>query len=309
MIETDQRKAFLKEETKCDFTVSTFRKQIWLKELEMFEAFRTICEKNELTYYLTGGSLLGAVRHQGFIPWDDDFDVGMPREDYEKFIKIAAKELRYPLMLQTHETDPEFLSCHAKIRNVETTAIRYDEWADEHQFCQGIFFDIFPYDNIPDGKLTQKIHRFRAQFYRHILNNGPLFNRKRSTFFRKLAYAFSMVFCLFIPVEKQFEIHEKVCQKYNKKKTKRWGLVSTFYEFPNLYYNKEDFKEVITVPFEYTDAQIPAAYDSVLKTQYGDWHKLVKGSNCHGEVFFDVDKSWKEYINQFEKYKETNQII
>ncbi len=300
---------FLREETICDFFVSSTRKQIWLKEIEMFELFKSICEKYGLTYYLAGGTLLGAVRHKGFIPWDDDFDVGMPREDYEKFLVAAANEIRYPFILQTFGTDSEFLSCHAKIRNDETTGIRYMEWFDEHSFSQGIFFDIFPYDNIPDGKLKYKLHYARAQFYRHTLNNGPLCKRKRLTLRRKLAYAFCKVVGVFIPAKKQYYKHEKICRKYNGKQTERWGPASTFYEFPKLYYKREDFKNVIEVPFEFTTAKIPADYDSVLTTQYGDWHKIVRGSNYHGETFFDVNKSWKEYIHKYEEYKDKNQTI
>lgn len=300
---------FLKPEVLCDFSVSELRKMIWLRELEMFDAFQAICERHGLTYYLGGGTLLGAARHQGFIPWDDDFDVGMPRADYEEFLKYAEAELPAPILLQTHDTEPGFLSCHAKLRNPETTGIRYREWPDGHDYCQGIFFDIFPYDNIPDGKLRRKLHRFREQFLRKLLNNGPLYTRQRKSLFRKLAHWFSMAVNVFFPVERVFRDHEKICQKYNSVETADWGPVSALYDNEKTYYRRSDFTQTAELVFEGLQAKVPSDWDNVLRAQYGDWHQFVKSDSIHGEVFFDVDKPWTEYIDRFEEYKNYPQVI
>ena len=300
---------FLEPETRCDFYVSEMRKKIWLYELEMFDIFAGICERHGFTYYLGGGSLLGAARHEGFIPWDDDFDVGMPRADYEEFLKVAKDEIPAPFLLQTHETEPGYLSCHAKLRHPDTTGIRYREWPDRHEYCQGIFFDIFPYDNIPDGKLRRKVHRFREQFLRKLLNNGPLYSRQRTSLFRKLAHWFSMFVNLFFPVEKVYQAHEKICQKYNSVETEYWGPVSALYYNEKTYYKRADFPNEKELFFETIPAKVPGNYDSVLSSQYGDWHQFVKSDSIHGEVFFDVDKPWTEYIDRFSEFENFQQKI
>ena len=83
----------LEEEVLCGFKVSSERKKVWQTELEMVKLFKNICEANNLKYFASGGTLIGAVRHNGFIPWDDDIDLMMPREDYEKFLDIAQNYL------------------------------------------------------------------------------------------------------------------------------------------------------------------------------------------------------------------------
>ena len=90
-------------------------------ELEMLRSFIEVCKELDLKYYLLGGTLLGAVRHKGFIPWDDDIDIGMPRKDYEVFISKAQNLLPVHLFVQTFQTDPQFPSAYCKIRNSNTT--------------------------------------------------------------------------------------------------------------------------------------------------------------------------------------------
>ena len=113
-------------------------------ELEMLKEFIAVCEKHTLSYFLIGGTALGAVRHGGFIPWDDDIDIGMPRDDYEKFLTVAQNNLSHGLFLQTYETDPEYLQCFAKIRNSNTTFL--ESSAARLKINHGVFIDIFPLD-------------------------------------------------------------------------------------------------------------------------------------------------------------------
>ena len=123
-------------------------------EIQMFRHFLDICNRLHLRYYLLGGTLLGAVRHQGFIPWDDDIDVGMPREDYEVFLKEAPLLLPNNLFVQTIWSDKEYLHCFAKIRNCDTTYI--ETTSAKRKMNHGVFIDVFPLDYYPSDKLAQK---------------------------------------------------------------------------------------------------------------------------------------------------------
>lgn len=122
-------------------------RRLQLAELEILDEFVHVCEKYGLRYYLVGGTLLGAVRHQGFIPWDDDIDVAMPREDYDRFADVAASELGPQYFYQSPETDPYYFLTYAKMRKNGTEI--YEERFKNARFHKGIFIDIFPLDFCP----------------------------------------------------------------------------------------------------------------------------------------------------------------
>ena len=137
---------FFKEEVRCEYIVSAEMKRIWAVLLDMYLSFAEVCEKYGLKYFVIGGTLLGAIRHEGFIPWDDDLDVGMMREDYEKFLRIASNEFQEPLFFQTPYTDDGYFVSWVKIRNSSTTGL--SRATCHRRFNQGLYLDIFPIDYI-----------------------------------------------------------------------------------------------------------------------------------------------------------------
>ena len=144
---------FLEEEERNGFLVTRERKKLWIVILDLFLEFKRVCDKYGLRYYPCYGFLLGAVRHHGFIPWDDDLDVCMPRNDYERFLKLSY-EFRNPYFLQIPETDPGYFYGMAKIRNSNTTAII--QMFHYQGFNHGVWFSVFPMDNwVLDGGETQ----------------------------------------------------------------------------------------------------------------------------------------------------------
>lgn len=108
---------FLEEEIRDEFLVDVKRKQVWAVELDLFLKFVTVCRKYNLRYYADSGTLLGAVRHQGFIPWDDDMDFVMFRDDYDKLCEVGEKEFGHPYFFQSERTDPGTIRGHIQIRN------------------------------------------------------------------------------------------------------------------------------------------------------------------------------------------------
>ena len=116
-------KKFFEEEVRSGYLVTTQMKKVWACQLEILEKFKQVCDKHGLTFWLESGTLIGAVRHKGYIPWDDDIDVCMMREDYDKLVKIAQEEFTHPLVFQTAYTEKDFIRGHAQIRNVNTSAI------------------------------------------------------------------------------------------------------------------------------------------------------------------------------------------
>lgn len=154
--------------------LDSFRKT----QLRLLDAFKSICDKHELTYWIDFGTLLGAVRSKGFIPWDDDLDISMPMDDYNKFLEIAEKELPYDIFLQTPKTDPTFRECFTKLRDCYSTMIEHhetEEWLKTHQYHRGIFIDIFP------SYLYPKMPRL----FRKILMRTTVRSRSKAVVFKR----------------------------------------------------------------------------------------------------------------------------
>lgn len=121
------------------------------KELDMVKEFLKICEKHNLKYFMAGGTFLGAVRHKGFIPWDDDVDLGMYRDDYEKFLDIAKRELPYPYEVHTYRNCKEHHYYFSHIIDVRYKVRRMGSLDKREEY---VWIDIFPYDGLPKGRLS-----------------------------------------------------------------------------------------------------------------------------------------------------------
>ena len=293
---------FLQEETRSGFLVTTKRKKVWLRELEIMQQFINICEKHNLRYILADGSLLGAVRHQGFIPWDDDMDVGMPRKDYEEFLKIAKDELEYPFLLDDFETNKEMASGFARIRNNETTAFRRDVSTYKFPNQAGIFIDIFPYDNIPDNKFKRKLHQKRVYILKRLVNNSPLYGHDLPMSFpRKCFLMMDTILCKFIKPEKIYNHFQRVCQKYNNKDCKL-SVYAVFDYKERFYVENKSFDDCQMAKFEFLNARIPSNYDVILTREYGDYHKFVIGTQTHDVAYFDTEVGFKNFEKDYLKF-------
>ena len=147
-------------------------------QLNMLIEFDKICRRNNIKYILDAGTLLGAVRHKGFIPWDDDIDVRMLRDDYEKFCVVANKELPETMFFQNYKNDKGYPWMYSKIRMKGTKAVRIGQ--DRLNMEEGIYMDIFPCDGVPDDNKKKKKH-----------NIWKLMPPNRSN-------SFTIMFCIFL---------------------------------------------------------------------------------------------------------------
>ena len=141
---------FLKEEVRCGFTVPELMKRTWAAEMKVLETLQEFFKKHNLTYFVECGTLLGAVRHQGFVPWDDDIDICMKREDYMRFLELAD-QLPYPLSVKSIYNNDSFKNFHAVVSNSRSDSLDWDEERTEMYYgCPFIInIDVFPFDYIP----------------------------------------------------------------------------------------------------------------------------------------------------------------
>lgn len=187
---------------------------LWEASLDIYRHIAIICEKHQLRYYATDGTALGAVRHKGFIPWDDDLDVSMPRPDYEKFIKIAERELPGYLKFANWKNTPEIDLLFGKIQETRRDVVESLEKSMGIVLSNGLFVDIFPIDGFPNGKLN--VWRIQVEDFilRQILwyRSAPM-NAKLPRW-KKCAKIF--MGCLFSFIMPKLRTRQDILCKYEK---------------------------------------------------------------------------------------------
>lgn len=278
---------FLEEETRNGYHISSKTKKIWACQLDILEKFKEVCEKHELTYWLDSGTLLGAIRHEGYIPWDDDIDVIMLRKDYDRLVSIAQYEFHHPYIFQTAYTEKNFVRGHAQIRNVTTTGIIPCEI--NKSFNQGIFIDVFVLDYIPNDEeeyLRQEKSAGNKRFYLEILAT-PLkdFKANLTRVFKALKLRYKY------PTKKAFNdlymAYEDVFRA--NKEDECTHLATSAWKYRSFKRDKRFYNGTVTKKFEYLELPVPAGYDELLTTLYGDYMTPVEAPSQHGEVIFDTE--------------------
>lgn len=280
--------------------MSNNREELFLCLTDILKEFDRVCTKNNLKYYLFAGTLLGAIRHKGIIPWDDDIDVAMPRSDYNKLLKLPAIEFGEKYFLQTPATDKGYHKAFAKLRNSDTTEIPYVDAAFDYN--HGVFIDIFPLDEVPNDrekfekqlskmKICVKLLHFAGRMDSGIGVLG--LNKSKKILYTLLWFPFKMSI---FNSEKVFSKYNELCAKFEGTGNDRIGTIAFSFESERFIYAKKDFDQIIRVPFENISAVAPMNYDSILRKTYGEYMKPVKQKSEHGDVILDLTVSYKKYI-------------
>ncbi len=279
------------EEIRDWFKVISNRKKVWNIELWLLEELKKICKRHNIWYYADWGTLLWAIRHDWFIPWDDDIDLVMFREDYEKFSKIAEKELPdYIKLWKYHEW-------FSKLVNINTTAL-WDDNRWDSDYLGWIWIDIFPIDYASKFMIINKIKNIVLLFLRMILDSQKsyrLIDRMKGWKFFLLKvskFFFKRFDCL-----KLLQLYDKI----NKKVFFKWKDVYSAW-FVYRYFPKNIYDKSHTVKFENTTINIPDWYDVYLRTSYGNYMKPVISQWWH-HCRYSVDESYKNIIKWFDKSK------
>ena len=265
-------------------------------ELEMLKEFIRICKKHNLRYYLLGGSCLGAVRHKGFIPWDDDIDVGMPRSDYDIFMEIAQSELPNHLFLQNYNTDPQCPYVFAKLRNSSTTYI--EKSVENFEINHGIYIDIFPLDGFTENKWKRKKFFFKNKIYKYRIAktfNYEKFAKKKNIFKRIISAFFDCIISIYYrnlskTIKKQDKLHRLFCfEKSNlvANHSGAWGKKEIVL--------KEYFGEGIYAIFEGIEVCLPKNYDKYLTSLYGDYMTPPPPEKRIGHHYYKVVDTTKPF--------------
>lgn len=252
---------------KEEFTNDTLRR-LQLTQVEILDEIVRICEKFNLRYYLTGGTLLGAIRHNGFIPWDDDLDIAMPREDYDKFIELCKTQLDDKYYLHCHETDNNYWLIFAKIRKKGTELNESN--IKDLSVQKGIYVDIFPLDNAKkEDCFSKRVKTKTIKFLYTLIYNKIGIETKKSGLIKCILF-FAKPFSIgFLS-----RLADKLMRSENRRETAYYVNYGSNYNTVKQTIPKDKYEPSVKLKFEERDYLAPKDYDYVLRRVYKDYMQL-----------------------------------
>lgn len=261
-------------------------RRLQLEELAMAKQVLSVCRKHDIEVFALGGTLLGAIRHKGFIPWDDDLDLGMKREDYERFLSIAEQEFQPPLSVHTCYNDPSFLYPYIRIQNSD-----YGLQRDytKNKTVQDLWVDIFPLDGVPaEGRRRQQWERGLTVLrgLRNLSCFDVLVNvNRRFKGAKGVIYKLGMNTGIqhLLPTNTILRAIDRMLKSYDLSKEALIGNPMGGHWFHEVF-PKHVYDGVVMLPFEDIELPCPTGYVEILKTMYGNYMELPPEDqrNWHG---------------------------
>jgi lipopolysaccharide cholinephosphotransferase len=290
--------SYFEEEVRCDFKIVPMMKRCWAASMEILMQIDRICRRHGIKYRAAYGTLLGAVRHHGFIPWDDDIDIAMLRQDYMRFLKIAETELPAPMKLQSIYTDAGHSQPLSSVLN--RTDVGKNEAINEFYFgCPFICcVDIFPFDYLPanDEELDVFLNLYTICYdvcmdFDKLFKNGELAEKiDILTEYSKVPIDYDRSILSGINESnadhllrapevialknKLFRLLDSIASMYGPEDSDRVGSVHEQITHARKIMSTDAMTETSYQPFEMIEVPVPFKYEELLKQNYGDWQVL-----------------------------------
>lgn len=303
------KKDFFCDEVRDGFMVPAMVKEAWGAQLEVLSVIDSICKKHNIPYWADWGTLLGAVRHGGFIPWDDDLDISMKRKDYEYFMKIAKNELPEGFCVINYATHEDFWLFLGRIINTKKACFEKEHLRKFHGFGYIAGVDIFVLDNVSRDEAKEE-KRCKAARYvialadkigNHELTDAQIEEELRyvEKLCNKKLVRYNEVYdikvSLYKVAEELFACVKREDSDYLTRMMPDGLLGNKALRLP-----QEDYEKMLWLPFENTKIPVPYNYDEMLRNRYGDYMKLVRDAGGHDYPFYELQKKHLQEVLDFE---------
>lgn len=278
-------------------------KELKQQELKLFKEIRSVFDENGIRFFALHGTLLGTIRHNGFIPWDDDIDLGIPRPDYDFLLENFSKLFPSNIGLITPDTK-HYEVMFAKIHNKNTTYVEVGKGRRFDRYT-GVFIDIFPIDGAPNNEKEQEKYKRKYQKYL-FLNYKNRFDHNDVTETRaKLLHILFAPMRALLPYDYFYKKYKKEIYRFSYKNSKCVTYPSVIFNY-NYIFDKELFEHLVKHPFEDTWINIPSGYEHILTQVYGDFMKLPpkeKRIPHHYVDYISFTMPYEEYIKKSRRGK------
>lgn len=282
--------SYFESEVREGFYVPSMIKRVWAAQLEILEDIDKVCKKYNIPYYADWGTMLGAVRHGGYIPWDDDMDIGMKREDYRRFIAIAQEELPEGYRVLNTYTTAAYEEIFTRV--VNGTHIDLEKkFLDKFHGCPYVMgVDVFPLDYLAPNREEEE---YRCELIRmikqvrEILKNGNCDESMQERYLLRIEEMCNAKIERDGSIEAQlYQLIDKLCGLYAENEAEELTLMPLWLQKGKYRVPKNYYQNSVLLPFENTKVPVPALYDMVMERKYGDYMKLVRDAGAHDYPFY-----------------------
>ena len=261
-------------------------RKVQLLELQILKEIKRICTKHNIPYFLTGGTLIGAIRHKGFIPWDDDIDIAMLREDYDRFIKIAPQELGKEYSCLCIQNEPMHALFLTKIVLNGTTYRSLQQ--PKYLAKSGFWVDVIPYDNVHNNRIYAAFYFWKLNFFL-VLYSMKLGYKNGTTKVKRIVAELMKICFFFIPKRYLYKRIIEYPYKLNKKKTNTKAYLTGRYGVPREFRSAYLFEDYTEVQFEDDTFMTLKCYDAFLTELFGDYMQLPPEHERHTHQIAEID--------------------
>lgn len=280
---------YFDDEVREGFYLPPIMKHCWAAQMEVIKAVDDVCSKHDIKYFIFSGTLMGAVRHGGYIPWDDDVDICMLRRDYDKFLKVAKSSLPDRYYIRNVYTDPTYRQCFTRLSNDDSLGFNDEFWKKGHGFLCTAGIDVFPLDYIPADrdKLNEKV--YDTKFLFTLAANYDEFGLNDEVKWQisvvEKKYNINLVKDDTLP-QQMFILMDEEFRKTRRYESKKVHIPMLWMEHPTVGIPIEDFDKAVDIAFENTTFKAPYLYDDVLKSMYKSYMKPVRVCDIHGYPWY-----------------------
>lgn len=291
-------KEYFYDEVKDGFYISEMMKRYWAAQLEVLKVIDDICRNHNIKWFATYGTLLGAVRHKGFIPWDDDIDIAMLRDDYDRFFDVVKRELPKGYCILNTKEQNEYAYPFGRITNSHFIDLTPDYLEKYHGCPYVVGVDIYPYDNLFDDSEKEKERDVRGyDIFKAIkMLTIPEYDHKDfDNLLQKIENDNKVTLDKSMNLNNQLgDLLGNICSEAKYENSKEISLLYSWILYKGYKFPKKIFEDLIELPFECTSIPVPAKYHEILTSFFGDYNKVVRSCSGHEyPVFREQEKIYR----------------